>query len=132
VVLEGMAKGKQPSLLLVAVTIFGVVAAAAFGGVVAVPELVPPVELPPLEVVPDGGVVVPPEVLLVGGGVVAVVVLAAVGAPELVALLEPSPQALSAARQTIEIAGTITTRSFETKIIATRFHSLSCDHAERR
>jgi hypothetical protein len=141
VVLDGIAKGRQPSLLLVAVTSFGVAAAAAvLGGAVLVPELVPlveppPLELPPLddevepplELVPVEGVVVPPDVLLVGGVVVPVaepvVVLSAVDAPELAALLEP--QALSAARQTSEIAGKDATRSFDAKIIVTSFHSLS-------
>jgi hypothetical protein len=142
VVLDGMAKGRQPSPLFVAVTSFGVVAATALlGGAVLVPELVPPVELlpvlggvvlvpevvPPVEPVPFGGVVEPADVLP-GGGVVVpvvvpVVVLSAVDPPELAALLEP--QALSAARQTIEIAGKSKTRSFDAKIIATCFHSLS-------
>jgi hypothetical protein len=148
VVLDGIAKGRQPSLLLVAVTSFGVVAATALlGGAVLVPELVPlveppPLELPPLddevepplELVPVGGVVVPPDVLLVGGVVVPVaepvVVLSAVDAPELAALLEP--QALSAARQTSEIAGKNATRSFDAKIIDTCFHSPSRNHAECR
>jgi hypothetical protein len=148
VVLDGIAKGRQPSLLLVAVTSFGVVAATALlGGAVLVPELVPlveppPLELPPLddevepplELVPVGGVVVPPDVLLVGGVVVPVaepvVVLSAVDAPELAALLEP--QALSAARQTSEIAGKNATRSFDAKIIDTCFHSPSRTHAECR
>jgi hypothetical protein len=157
VVLDGIAKGRQPSLLLVAVTSFGVVAAAAVlgGAVLVVPELVPLVEPPrlelpplddeveppldeevepPLEPVPFAGVVVPPDVLLVGGVVVPVaepvVVLSAVDAPELAALLEP--QALSAVRQTSEIAGKNATRSFDAKIIDTCFHSLSRNHAECR
>lgn len=127
VVLDGMAKGRQPSLLFVAVT--GVVAATALlGAAVLVPELVPLLELPPVEPVPFGGVVdvplvagvvAPPDVLLVGG----VVVLSVVDPPELAALLEP--QALSAAKQTIEIAGKSKTRSFDAKIIATCFDSLS-------
>jgi hypothetical protein len=141
VVLDGMLKGRQPSTLLVAVTNFGVVAATALlGGAVLVPELVPLVEPPPLELPPlddevepplepdpFGGAVVPPDVLLVGGGVVLVVVpvvvLSDVEPAELAALLEP--QALSAARQTIEIAGKNATRSFGAKIIVTCFHSLS-------
>jgi hypothetical protein len=141
VVLDGMAKGRQPSLLFVAVVNLGVVAAAAvLGGAVLVPELVPLVEppplelplleLPPLEPDPFGGAVVPPDVLVAGGVVVPVVVVSAVEPPELAALLEP--QALSAARQTIEIAGKNAARSFDAKIIVTRFHSLSRDHAERR
>jgi hypothetical protein len=156
VVLDGIAKGRQPSLLLVAVTSFGVVAAAAVlgGAVLVVPELVPLVEPPrlelpplddeveppldeevelPLEPVPFAGAVVPPEVLL-GGVVVPVaepgVVLSAADAPELAALLEP--QALSAVRQTSEIAGKNATRSFDAKIIDTCFHSLSRNHAECR
>ena len=149
VVLDGMLKGRQASPLLVAVTNFGVVAATALlggavvpelvplvepppllGGAVVVPELVPLAEPLPLEPDPLGGAVVPPEVLVVGGVVVPVVVVSAVDPAELAALLEP--QALSAARQTIEIAGKNATRSFDAKIIVTCFHSLSCDHAERR
>jgi hypothetical protein len=147
VVLDGMLKGRQPSLLFVAVTSFGVVAATALlGGSVLVPELVPLVEPPPLELpplddevepplepVPFAGAVVPPDVLLVGGVVPVaepVVVLSAVDAPELAALLEP--QALSAVRQTSEIAGKNATRSFDAKIIDTCFHSLSRNHAECR
>jgi hypothetical protein len=131
VVLEGMAKARQPSLLLVAVTNFGVVAAiAVLGGAVLVPEAVPPLELPPLELPP---LELPPlELLLledepplepvpVGGGVVVpLAVVSVVDPPEFAALLEP--QALSAARQTIEIAGKIETRSFEAKVIATCIH----------
>jgi hypothetical protein len=127
-----MAKAVQPSLLFVAVTSFGVVAATALlGGAVLVPVLVPPVEPlpldddvePPVEPVAAGGVVVPPDVLLLGGVVVPEVVVSAVDPPELAALLEP--QALSAARQTVEIAGKSKTRSFDAKIIATCFDSLS-------
>jgi hypothetical protein len=130
-VLDGMANARQPSLLLVAVTNFGVVAATALlGGAVLVPELVPlvdpaPLELPPLEPVPFGGVVAPPDVLVVGGVVVPVVVVSAVEPAELAALLEP--QALSAPRHTSEIAGKIEARSSEAEIIATCIHSLSCD-----
>lgn len=91
-----------------------------FGGVVA----------PALEVVPLGGVVALPDVVLVGGVVVPEVGVSAVEPPELAALLEP--QALSATRQTIEIAGKNATRSFDAKIIVTCFHSLSCNRAECR
>ena len=164
-----MLKGRQPSPLLVAVSNFGVVAAAALlgaavlvpelvplvelppvlegavlvpevvppvelppvlGGAVLTPEVVPPVELPPVEPVPFGGVVEPADVLPGGDVVVPMVVPSAVDPPELAALLEP--QALSAARQTVEIAGKSKTRSFDAKIIATCFHSLSRDHAECR
>jgi hypothetical protein len=138
VVLDGILKGRQASLLFVAVTNVGVVAATALlAGAVLAPVPVPLVELPPLEdaveapveVVPAGGAVVPPEVLL-GGVAVPLVVLAAVDPDALAALLEP--QALSAARQATEIAGKSETRSFDTKIIATCSHSLTCDHAECR
>ena len=121
------------------------------GGVV-VPELVPPVEEPPVpfggggvdeppvlpvaggvvppDVPPAGGVVEPPEVPPAGGVVVppvgAPVVGVSVAAPaDDAELLEP--QALSAARQAIDIAERIGTRRFETKIIVTYSHSLSSD-----
>jgi hypothetical protein len=133
-----MAKATQPSLLLVAVTNFGVVAATADLGGVLAPELVPLVEPPPLddeeeppvEPVPAGGLLVPPDAVLAGAVVVPLAAVSVVDAPELAALLEP--QALSAAKHTIEIAGKSKTRSFETKIIATCSHSKSCDHAECR
>jgi hypothetical protein len=127
-----MLKGRQASALFVAVTSLGVAAATALlaGAVlVLVPELVLPVELAPPEAVPLEGVVVPPEALLVGEVAVPVVLLD-VDPPVLAALLES--QALSAARQTIEIAGKSETRSFDAKIIATCFHSLSCDHTDCR
>jgi hypothetical protein len=104
-----------------------------FGGVVVpAPEVVPfgGVVVPSLEVVPFGGVVALPEVLLVGVVVVPEAGVSAVEPPELAALLEP--QALSAARHTIEIAGKNATRSFDAKIIVTCFHSLSSNHAECR
>jgi hypothetical protein len=130
--------GRQPSLLLVAVTNAGVVAAAVvLGGVVLVPDAVPlpvvpevepepePVPLGGVDEPPDvplaGGVVVPPDVLLAGGVVVPPdELLAGAGAvlPEpLLELLEP--QALSAAKQAIDITERVGTRRFETKIIVT-------------
>jgi hypothetical protein len=162
VVADGIANGRQPSLLLVAVTNAGVAATVDLGGGALVPEAVPPVEeapvVPEVEPVPvplggvdeppevlvaggvvvppdvlvAGGVVVPPEVLLAGGGVVLplpavepVVGVSVVDPAEDAELLEP--QALRAARQTIDIAERIGTRRFETKIIVTYSHSLPSD-----
>jgi hypothetical protein len=154
VVLDGIANGRQPSELLVAVTKAGVVAAAVvFGGAVEVP----PVELPPVEpvvapvvdpvevplfggaVVPPlvepvaGGVVVPPEVVPVAGGAVVppvavdpVVGVSVVEPAEFAELLEP--QAPSA-RLTTAIAARVETNRFETKIIVTCSHSPSSDRS---
>jgi hypothetical protein len=168
VVLDGIANGRQPSELLVVVTRAGVVAAAVvFGGgfevlPVPVPDVVPPVEVPPVGLLPPvdpvvepvepvepvdvppfggvvvpplvepvaGGVVVPPEVAPVAGGVVVpllvdpVVAVSVVEPAEFAELLEP--HALSA-RLTSAIAARVETCRFESKIIATCSHSLTCD-----